>query len=254
MGRSSSATPETRTTKEKVNEHNQSAAELGRYARFFRKIRKASKRFIWRLKRGTKQTTKRERQKKKPKEKTETAAPVKPKPDFWESFDIAQNVDRIHWIYFSDIFAPENAGTPLVKSAFTELMICLRDLTDKADKFATRISFTDDIEITEEVYDVTELIKFVRDALCHIGIYNHFIVPDRVKASYNVIYGKGTIQIPNSDITLRSDYSDDVCFFFGVPKIYLHRHIMLAFVRARGALYPLLDPPRYGSSPNIVRY
>lgn len=161
--------------------------------------------------------------------------------DFFTAADIGQNVHRIEDIYATKIFSPKYAGHPLVKSAFIEVMICLRDLTVKAEKFGTRISFTDDVVITPETHDVTALIKFVRDALCHIGIYNHFVIPDQIKASFNINYGKGARMPfqPYSDIELVSDYDDDICFFFGLHKIYLRRHILRAFEDARQQLLPL---------------
>lgn len=42
------------------------------------------------------------------------------------------------------------------------------------------------------------------------------------------------------DLMYKSDYEDDVCFFFGKAKIYLSRHIIRAYKEATQALRPLL--------------
>jgi len=56
---------------------------------------------------------------------------------------------------------------------------------------------------------------------------------------------------PHPGISLTSDYTDDICFFFGVEKIYLRRHVLRAFEETKRQLVPLL--PRE-SPPDIVVY
>ena len=173
--------------------------------------------------------------------------------DVFVSCDIRQNIDRIEKIIATGIFKPANAGNPLVKSAFTELMICLRDLMEKTKTFATPISFVDDVTLAPKlkINDVSDLITFIRDALCHIAAtQKHFVVPNKIKASFNIVYGKGTLA-PHPGISLTSDYPDDICFFFGVEKIYLRRHVLRAFEETKRQLVPLL--PRE-SPPDIVVY
>ncbi len=165
--------------------------------------------------------------------------------DFFTAGDIAQDVFRIGEILESNIFEPENRYHPLVKSAFTELMVCLNDLMRKSIKYAMRISFTDDIDTTKNITDVTDLIRFIRDAMCHIHIYNHFVVHGQIKASFFILYGKIDVAPfqPDHDIVFSSDYSDDVCFFFGLYKIYLVRHILRAFNEVQKQLLPLPEFP-----------
>lgn len=158
---------------------------------------------------------------------------------FFERSDIEENCRRISEIINSNIFSPANSRNPFVKSAFIELLVCMRDLMFKTEKFAARISFDDDVVKTAKVNDVTDLIKFVRDALCHPEIEHHYLIPGSIKATFNICIGKGTL-MSIGDITLKSDYDDDVCFFFGAQKIYLTRHIIRAFEEARKKLAPLL--------------
>ena len=112
--------------------------------------------------------------------------------DYFTAADIAQDIHRIETIYATNVLGPSSAGHPLVKSAFIEVMVCLRDLMAKTDTYGTRIRFTDDMVVTSKIKDITELIAFVRNALCHIESTNNFAIPDQIKASFDIVYGKGT--------------------------------------------------------------
>ena len=110
----------------------------------------------------------------------------------------------------------------------------------KAEKYGKRICFVDDIVKTNEIQDISDVIKYVRDALCHLDSDNHYVEQGNIKASYNVVYGKWRLlKIGNSEQA--SDYDDDVCFFFGSQKIYLKRHILRAFEEAKAKLLPLIS-------------
>lgn len=151
---------------------------------------------------------------------------------------IKDDIGRIETILATDIFSPRQARHPLMQSAFIEVMICVRDLMAKVNNLNLRINFTDDILIISEVKDVTDLIKFVRDALCHVDSKNHFVAPG-IKATFNVAYGK-TIMLTVDGFDIASDYDDDVCFFFGRHRIYLKRHIVRAFEEVKRKLLPFL--------------
>lgn len=112
--------------------------------------------------------------------------------DKWDKEDIESDIRRIDSLLGSGMFDPQNAGHPLCRAAFVEMLIALRDLMYKAEKYASRISFTDDVKVTEKVTDVTALIKYVRDALCHPDSDNHYLEEGNIKATFNVAFGKGT--------------------------------------------------------------
>jgi len=158
--------------------------------------------------------------------------------DFWALSDIENDINRIEEIMATNIFTKENRKNPFVKSAFIEVLICLRDLMAKSEKLSSRISFFNDINTTPQIKDVTDLITFVRDALCHPESQKNYIKPREIRATYNVAYGKedlGGIE----HVTLSSDYEDEVCFFFGEQKIYLNRHIIRALNEAKEKLLPV---------------
>ena len=127
----------------------------------------------------------------------------------------------------------------MFRAAFIELLIALLDLMYRSDKFGRRIAFTDDVKQTEEVKDVTNLIKYVRDALCHPDSDNHHI-ESGIKASFNVIFGQGCL-LKINDFEQSSKYPDDICFFFGSHGIYLRRHVVRAFNEAKEHLLPLVE-------------
>jgi hypothetical protein len=154
--------------------------------------------------------------------------------------DIQSAFRRAEELLSCGIFDRGRYENPLIQSAFIELLIRLRDVMYKTETLASRISFDDDVIKTTQVNDVTDLIKFVRDALCHPESESHFVVPDKIKAAFLVAYGKANLAQFGS-IVLKSDYMDDVCFFFGVQKIYLKRHIMRALEEARKKLSPILQ-------------
>ena len=60
----------------------------------------------------------------------------------------------------------------------------------------------------------------------------------KIKVSFCVAYGKcKAISVDGKE--LKSDYEDDICFFFGEHRIYLKRHIVKALKEARGKVREL---------------
>ncbi len=160
--------------------------------------------------------------------------------DHWDRSDISDDMGRVEAILATGILSPDGSRQPLFRSAFVELMIALRDLMYKTEKYATRISFTDDVSLTPQVTDVTALIKYVRDALCHPDIDNHYIENGNIKATFNVCFGKGTLLKAGDKFEQSNPYADDTCFFFGSQRIFLQRHILRVYAEAKTKLLPLL--------------
>lgn len=163
--------------------------------------------------------------------------------DWFEKSDIQIAIGRIAGLLECGIFHPDNARHVLLRAAFIELLIDLRDLMYKAEKHAERIAFVDDVRTTEKIQDVTGLIKFVRDALCHPELPHHYLEPGNIKATFGVHFGKGTL-LEIGEFKQSSKYEDDICFFFGSQEIYLNRHIVRAFEEAKAKLLPLLSTDR----------
>jgi len=149
--------------------------------------------------------------------------------DFRFVSSISSSLNARDRLLKSGVFSSGN--NPLFKSALIELLILARDLTFKAYSLGNWIDFKDDVKIVGKVTDVTMLIKYARDAACHIDSDNHVSVESQSVFTFNVIYGKGTLGIIN-DVVFESDYDDDICIFFGDQKIYLARHILRAINEA----------------------
>lgn len=154
--------------------------------------------------------------------------------------DIITDTYRIGEILKTNIFSPENQQHTLSQSAFIEVIILLRDLIQKAKKYNLKISFKDDVLITDKVQDVSDLIAFIRNAACHIESDKNDVDQSNNRIRFCVAYGKCRFAEIN-DVVIASDYEDDICFFFGEQKIYLRRHIIRAFNEAKQNLISL-DP------------
>lgn len=166
--------------------------------------------------------------------------------DFFTRGDIQQSVKRMDELLACGIFTPQSSGHVLFRAAFIELLITLRDLMAKCRKFAEPIRFDDDVLKIDGVEHVSDLIKHVRDAICHPDSENHFMEGGTIKSSFNVAFGK-VVLIQTDTVTQESKYEDDICFFFGTQAIYLHRHIVRALDEAKAKLLPLVaaaDPRR----------
>jgi hypothetical protein len=160
--------------------------------------------------------------------------------DFFSKSDIESSIRRIDDLLSCGIFQPANSNNILFRAAFIELLIALRDLMYKSQKYSSRISFDDDVERSDKIKDVSDLIKYVRDALCHPDSDNHYIEQMNIKSTFNVAFGKiAPMKIGNFEQI--SKYDDDICFFFGSHGIYLKRHILRAFEEAKIKLLPLIN-------------
>ncbi|MCS5423086.1 MULTISPECIES: hypothetical protein [Psychrilyobacter] len=162
------------------------------------------------------------------------------KIDFFTRSDINSSLKRIEELLSCGIFHPHNSNHVLMRAAFIEILISLRDLMYKSEKYASRISFTDDIVIESKIRDVSDLIKYVRDALCHPDSDNHYIEKNNIKSTFNVAFGKCSL-IKIGDFEQKSEYDDDICFFFGSKNIYLNRHIVRAYNEAKEKFKPILN-------------
>ena len=160
--------------------------------------------------------------------------------DNYTKNDIESSFHRVDELLNSGIFEPSQIDNLLMRSALTEMLILVRDLMAKSKIYATPIEFVDDVIITDKVHNVSEAIKFVRDAICHVDSENRNYDACNARLSYNAIYGKCNFA-KLGNIEIKSDYEDDVCFFFGDQKLYLHRHIIRAYEEAKSKLLPLVS-------------
>ncbi len=160
--------------------------------------------------------------------------------DCFTKSDVESAIRRIDELLSCGIFCSQNSQNALFRAAFIELLIALRDLMYKTQVYSSRIAFDDDVKKTEKIKDVSDLIKYVRDALCHPDSENHYIEAGNIKATFNVAFGKANL-LKMGDFEQSSQYQDDICFFFGSQVIYLKRHIVRAFEEAKSKLLPIIN-------------
>ncbi|MGI8638778.1 MAG: hypothetical protein ACR2MG_02340 [Pyrinomonadaceae bacterium] len=159
--------------------------------------------------------------------------------------DIQSDISRIESVLCTTIFALENHQHPLRQAAFTELIVCLNDLLQKAKSFGVPVTFSDDIVLTNKILDITDTVNSVRNAVCHIPSPLNLLVKNeetQIKSVFGILYGKvpSVIVFKGEDI-LSSDYEDDICFTFGKFKLYLKRHIWRAFDEVKENLLPIIS-------------
>lgn len=157
--------------------------------------------------------------------------------DHFTDSEIQHDIDRVRAIINCGIFDPNNSGHPLRLSALTELMICLRDLMAKCVLAGSRITFCDHVIPMAECNDVTDAIKFVRDALCHMDSSKHNLKAIQARITFNTVYGKMCL-MQVRDLRIENPYDDDIAFFLGPQRLFLKRHIMRAFEEAVALLQP----------------
>jgi len=158
--------------------------------------------------------------------------------DEMTKLEISGNIRRSQEL-FDFLNKPDESAYFLERSAFIELLIITRDLMYKTELYATRIDFTDDVVQTDKVNDVTDLIKFARDAVSHPESQNHFLDSDsrRRRVTNNIL--RGEIAIDIEGLIISSDYIDDICLQVGTQKVYFRRHLHRAVQEAINKLVPL---------------
>lgn len=157
-----------------------------------------------------------------------------------ECQDCEHDARRIHELLSCGIFDQKNNNHLLRPSALIELMICLRDLLYKAEKYAGRVAFTDDIETNNYVKDITGVVTAIRDACCHIDSFKAHLDGNFNRGRFLTFYGKGVFMKGN-DFELKSDYDDDIAIFFGANRLYMKRGIVRAFEEAVAKLSPFIE-------------
>jgi len=143
--------------------------------------------------------------------------------DFFTKELIDDSITHLEDLLNSGILKSENWRKPIFRSTFLDVIVTLRNLMGQLNKIGFRIDFDDDVIQSENVKDVTELVKFIRDAICH---------PD----SFNNIYKHGNSGKIVFFFNISNEKDGDLCFYFGPQKIYLKRHIVRAFEEAKEKL------------------
>jgi hypothetical protein len=108
----------------------------------------------------------------------------------------------------------------LAQCAFTQLMICLKDLVIKADNEQLRLDTT-----VINKLDFTDLVVKIRDAACHIESQDNMIGKSRLI------------------FAMETHPSGDISYGYGAFNIFYHTGIVPAFHELKTRLVALTDYP-----------
>ena len=143
------------------------------------------------------------------------------KDDFFVKSQIESNITDIKVLLETGVFS-----APILRSfqepVFVSTILKLNDLLQKFQILDQRINFDDDINSG----DITDLVNKIRNAICHLNSDENLLDKKaRIKFVFNVAIGKVNVIDANGK-TAKSDYNDDIAFFYGEHRIYLKRHIL----------------------------
>jgi hypothetical protein len=153
-------------------------------------------------------------------------------PDAEQSFaawirsgDIQNSIRKCQDLFNCGIFSSSGIANPLFESAVVTLLINLNDLLGKSNKDGMRIAFTEEVEATEKISDVTDLIRECRNAACHIGSGEH-LFEGLGKFTFNVVSGFSPNAFNLKGVQLGCNFADDIAVYYGEKRIYLRRHLL----------------------------
>ncbi|MBI6563311.1 hypothetical protein YA0745_12035 [Pseudomonas synxantha] len=143
------------------------------------------------------------------------------------SGDIQTSIRKCQDLFNSGIFSSGAISGPLFEPAVIMLLINMNDLLAKSNKDQMRVAFADDVELTEKIKDVTDLIRESRNAACHIGSPEN-LFEGLGKFTFNVVSGLAPEAFNLNGIKLGCDFADDIAVYYGEKRVYLRRHLLRA--------------------------
>lgn len=168
---------------------------------------------------------------------------------FFNEADIRSDISRIKTVLDTKIFEREFRQNPLLRAAFTELIVCLNDLLQKAKAMGVPVTFNDEIPRSVNAKsttqpNITDFVSVVRNIICHVPSKNAFAVETELQALKNPFSIVDPPEIPSAVINgiplFEPKYHDDFCFTVGQFMLYYNHHILRALREAKVSLAPLV--------------
>lgn len=141
--------------------------------------------------------------------------------------DIQSSISRCGEIFSSGIFNSGNSSGVLFESSVTLLLIHLSDLLQKANIDKKRIDFSDDVDLTDAITDVTDVVRAARNAACHVTSGEHKI--ESGKFTFCVASGYGPQAYSINGMEMGCNYADDIAIYYGSTRVYVRRHLLRSF-------------------------
>lgn len=158
------------------------------------------------------------------------------KNNFFIKTQISSNINDVENLLSTGVFSAVILR-PFQEPVFVSIILKLDDLLQKLRILGERVSFTDDVISG----DITDLVNNIRNAICHLNSPENILDKEnQIKFVFNIAVGRvNLMQIGKTMV--KSDYDDDIAFFFGENRIYLKRHIVKILEEAR-IVYQKLYP------------
>lgn len=139
------------------------------------------------------------------------------------TMELLIELNRSSELFNSQVFTNHSI---FAQSAFIEILIRLNYLLQELDKNDNRLIWSDDVQTSQDIKDITDLVNNLRNAACHSDSQNNYVSNTNIKFVFNIFVGKSpnAVKIGES-IFLGNEYQDDVAFYYGDKRIYLRRHI-----------------------------
>jgi len=127
--------------------------------------------------------------------------------------------------------------SPIYRALIMETILLTNDVLKRADLLGKRVSFTDQVipRKAPAINDVTDLVREVRNAICHTNSHLHEVGKFGNVVTAMFIWGKGNT-ILGDGIIHSSDFDNDMAICFGELKLYLSRHLITAYNQSAIAL------------------
>lgn len=137
--------------------------------------------------------------------------------------ELLSETQRCAELFNSKIFTDHSIFT---QSAFIEILVRLNYILQELSKKNSRIIWNDDIQTSQNIKDITDLVNNFRNAVCHSDSPRNYVSNTSIKSVFNTFVGKcpNAVQIGENQ-TLGGEYEDDIAFYYGDKRIYLIRHI-----------------------------
>ena len=142
----------------------------------------------------------------------------------FEEREIEFSLRELETIFSTGVL--DDQSNPLLVAAITRCLICLNDLLNKAASKGCRVDIRDHVITSEKIQDLTDLIREVRNACCHIGSRLHR--SGRWNIQWNIVSGVGRVATVDG-ITFACEFEDEIAIFFGDLRLYVRRNLQRAF-------------------------
>lgn len=141
--------------------------------------------------------------------------------------DIQSSISRCADLFNSGIFTSGSTAGVVFEASVTLLLVHLSDLLQKAKIDGKRVSFVDDVTVSDAIADVTDVVRACRNAACHVTSGQHQI--DAGKFTFCVVAGYSPTAFSINGVDRGCAYHDDLAIYYGSTRVYLRRHLLRSF-------------------------